>query len=359
MSETKDLGCLAVKKYGKDFFGKLTPLLENINITDINFNGRDIWVVDVEKGSYLENTIEYSEDDVVELAYKINNTENVQFNVIHPILQADLEDLRFQFTHKSFSMSGTSVSIRKTPAILRISESNMKNNDVDYLSEPAKQLLKFLVSSRFNIVVCGLTGSGKTELSKFLISYIRENERIITIEDTSELHLPAIYPQKDIVELKVNEHVDYEEAIRCCMRMKPVWLLLSETRGKEVKELLKSVSTGAKIITSLHTDDAKMIPNRILNMFESNELDNTNILNMIYDFIDIGIHVKVESGEKLIRYVDQIVYYERDQQGNRITHTLYKVKKDVQGAYQYNYSKLPRYLRERLEEEGYVLNWGE
>lgn len=91
------------------------------------------------------------------------------------------------------------------------------------------------------------------------------------------------------------------------MRMKPTWILLSEARGYEIKELIKSISTGAKIITTLHTDDAREIPKRILNMFEDNELSNDKIENMIYDYIDVGVHIQnqlTEAGAH--RYIEPI-----------------------------------------------------
>lgn len=346
-----------VKVYGQDFFGKLTPYIKDINITDINCNGRDVWLNHIEKGRYRAEDIDFTEEDVEKLAYKISNTENVQFNVNYPILQADLLDLRFHFTHKSFSVSGTTCSIRKTPIIARINENDFKrNNKVEYLSEKANEILKRCVKSRLNFVVCGLTGSGKTELVKYLMRFTKEYERIITIEDTSELHLKEIYPKKDIVELKVNNFVDYEDAIKSCMRMLPVWLNLSEARGKEVKELIKCISTGAKIITTIHCDNAKQIPARLLNMFEDNELSNDKITNMIFDYIDIGIHIKAEFEGQTVRYVDQIVYFDVNENNERIPYEIYKVAKNLDGTYKYKYRDIPISLSDKLGLDNEELN---
>lgn len=340
--------------YGEDFFGKLLPYIADMNITDINCNGRDVWLNDVKNGRY-KAPIDFSEKDVNKLAYRVSNTENVQFNKNYPTLQADLMDLRFEFTHNTFSVSGTTCSIRKTPIVARISDASMKGEKVNYLSELANRFLTLAVKQRLNTIICGLTGSGKTELTKHLMGKTEPSERIITIEDTSELHLAEIYKDKDIVELKVNEFVDYDGAIKACMRMLPVWILLSEARGKEVKELLKSISTGAKIISTLHTDNAKQIPSRMLNMFEDNELSNEKVENMIYEYLDLGIHIRVINSKPIVRYVDQIVYFEIDEHGNKTAHELYKVKQNNEGTYYYVYNKFPKQLMEKLGFAGFQL----
>ena len=345
----------AKKKLEQIDFGALSPYVKDNDVTDINCNGRDVWINHVAKGRFKAHDIVFEKKDVEALAFRISNTENKQFNIKFPEMSADLGDLRFHFTHESFSVSGPSVSIRKTPVQARIKKETMKKGKVEYLSDKAQELLMASVRSRLNTVICGLTGSGKTELVKYMMQFTRENERIITIEDTSELHLPVVYPKKDIVELKVNENIDYEGAIKACMRMLPVWLLLSEARGKEVKDLLKCISTGGKICTTLHADNAHQIPSRILNMFEDNELNNDKIENMIYDFVDIGIHIRAVFGEETIRYVDQIVYFEVNENGNRVAHDLYTVKKNKDGSYVYKYNKIPASLKERLEYNDFYL----
>lgn len=336
-----------IETYGADFFGALTPYIEDLNITDINCNGRHVWINHVTDGmSRLD--INFSEEDICKLAYKIANVENAQFNATYQILQADLMFLRFNFTHKVLSVSGTTCSIRKTPTISRIKQDNFKHGEVEYLTEKANALIKRAIESRLNSFVCGLTGAGKTELAKYFMGFTKPYERIITIEDTCELHLSDIYPEKDIVELKINDFTDWDGAIKTTMRMFPVWVLLSEARGKEVKELIKSISTGAKIVSTLHCDDARHIPQRILNMFEDNELSNEKVENMVYDYLDLGIHVKATFEGKTVRYVDQIVYFEM-LDGKRVATEIYKVKKLPEEGYEYLHNPLPESLLYKLD----------
>lgn len=345
-------GVIFFMEYNEKIFGALKPLIDDSDITDINCNGRDVWVNHCINGRYKVEDIEFTESNILSLARQISNTENKQFNSVFPEMSADLGDLRFHFTHDTFSVSGCTVSIRKTPVMVRINSDTMKHGNVEYLSDKARKLLESIIHAKMNTVICGLTGSGKTELVKWMMKFTSDSDRIITIEDTSELHLAEIYPTKDIVELKINENINYEESIKACMRMLPTWLLLSESRGPEVKDLLKSISTGGKICTTLHADNAHQIPTRILNMFEDNELDNNKIENMIYDLIDIGVHIRASFNKKTIRYVDQIVYFEMDNNGNRLCHEIYNVKKDKNGEYQYIYHTMPKSLKEKLEYEG-------
>lgn len=337
------------------FFGKIQYLIDDINITDINCNSRSVWINHISKGRYQCHDITLGNEDIEKLAYKISNVENKQFNVVSPILEADFNDLRLQFTHQSFSTSGTSMSIRKTPCIARMSEEKMTNQE--YCPKEVIQLFKNSVQSHMNFFIIGMTGDGKTELAKFLTSYIPNHERIITIEDTIELHLNQLYPSKDIVELKVNERVDYNTAIKSCMRMLPKWILLSEARGYEVKELIKSVSTGAKIITTLHTDHVLNIPKRILNMLEGNELANDKIENIIYQSVDIGVRVKADiTDTKTFRYISQIAVFWLDVNNRRHHKMIYEVIKR-HNQFFVSYHPLPKWMKDRYAEYNRHFLW--
>ena len=83
------------------------------------------------------------------------------------------------------------------------------------------------------------------------------------------------------IELKVNDIVDYSKAIKTCLRLNPKWIMLSEVRSNEVTYLMECFSTGVRGITTIHTDDVRKIPDRMLNMAGS--LSNNNMENDIYN----------------------------------------------------------------------------
>ena len=155
---------------------------------------------------------------------------------------------------------------------------------------------------------------------KFFSQFIPANERVITIEDTLEIRYAKTNPGKDCIELKVSEDgFGYAEAIKSSLRLNPKWIMLSEARSKEVKYLLESWSTGVRGMTTLHTDDVRNVPDRILNMME-NRADADRMENDIFQALDVGVLVRKRNGEDGIarRYIDQLCFYIRDKGANRI-----------------------------------------
>lgn len=155
---------------------------------------------------------------------------------------------------------------------------------------------------------------------KFFSQFIPANERVITIEDTLEIRYAETNPGKDCIEMKVSEDVfGYSEAIKSCLRMNPKWIMLSEARSKEVKYLLQSWSTGVRGMTTLHTDDVRNIPDRILNMLES-RVDAERMENDIYQALDVGILIRKRRNEDgvVYRYIDQVCFFYRENYTNHV-----------------------------------------
>ena len=141
----------------------------------------------------------------------------------------------------------------------------------DYVTKDIHDFLIKCVQGHCNIIVCGETGSGKTEFVKYLASHTKESEKIITIEDTLELHLDKIYPERDIVAMKTNNIASYSDVLVTCMRQNPKWILLSEVRSAEaVSAVRNSISSGHNILSTIHSDKANAIPHRMYSLMETN-----------------------------------------------------------------------------------------
>ena len=141
-------------------------------------------------------------------------------------------------------------------------------------------------------MVAGETGSGKTEFVKYLASHTKTSEKIITIEDTLELHLDKIFPQRDIVSMKTNNVASYSDVLVTCMRQNPKWILLSEVRSAEaVSAVRNSISSGHNILSTIHADKASAIPYRLYSLMET-DLDVNQFLSTIYRYIQLGVHIK-------------------------------------------------------------------
>ncbi len=288
-------------------FEIFSELILNDNITDINFNGKTLWVDHLSKGRF-QYDINLNNFDLEAFCYKIANQTNKQFNNSFPILESETSDLRISILHKSIAASGYSISIRKTPPIMRLNDELLVKQN--YATYEVLEFLKKIVKQRKNILISGLPGVGKTELLKYLTNYINDNERVITIEDNLEIRFSDIHPQKDGLMLQVNKTADYRDLIKASLRQRVDWLLLSEVRGIEVVELMLAISTGATLISTIHAFDAKSITKRMLHMFPGNEITNEKLLYTIHENIDYGISLKSKvSSNGIFRFIDEIVLF--------------------------------------------------
>lgn len=306
---------------GKEYFGPFWKFIVNEEITDIDYNGREVWLTNIYNERYRVPAVYVKENVtpafVEQFTQRIANVVSRQFNKRYPELEAETSELRVTIVHESVSRSGRSISIRKTPPIIRLSASKaLKENFCD---EKVLALLINCVHNHMNMIFCGMPGIGKTECIKFFSQYIPDNERVITIEDTMEIRYSVTNPGKDCIEMRVSELFDYAEAIKASLRMNPKWIMLSEARSKEVKYLLQSWSTGVCGMTTLHTDDVRNIPDRILNMLE-NRVDADRLENDIYQSMDVGVLIRKRKNERneIYRYIDQVCFFLRDNGQNRI-----------------------------------------
>ena len=319
---------------GQEYFGPLWEFIEDPDITDIDYNGTEIWITNVMNERYqLEQRFvdTYITASFVEqFTQRVANVVSRQFNKRNPELEAETSELRVTILHESVARSGRSISIRKTPPVIRITAENAIEEG--FCEKEILALLINCVESHMNLTFCGMPGIGKTECVKFFSQFIPANERVITIEDTMEIRYSKTNPGKDCIELKVSEDTfGYAEAIKSSLRLNPKWIMLSEARSKEVKYLLESWSTGVRGMTTLHTDDVRNIPDRILNMLES-RTDADRMENDVYQALDVGVLIRkgVDEHNRIGRYIDQVCFYIREQGKNRIEMVVFDGKQVLQ-----------------------------
>ncbi len=300
----------------REQFGIFWKYIMNPNITDIDYNGRELWLADLKKGHYKAKEV-ISEAFLEQFTHNIGNCVNRQFNKANRVLEADTRELRISILHHSVAVSGTSICIRKSPPIIRSRIRDMIASG--FCEEKVLHLLINCVLAGMNFVVGGEPGHGKTEFTKFLMQFIPPSQRVITIEDSLEIHYSAINPGSDCVEIRVDEDFDYTAAIKACLRQNPKWLILSEARSVEVTSLLEQWSTGVKGFTTIHLDDLRKLPDRIQNMMD-NVNDADRMENRIYRYVNVGVLVRKreEEGGRISRYMDQMCFYSREGQENKI-----------------------------------------
>ena len=250
-------------------------------------------------------------------------------------MDAESAELRLNFVHDSIATNGIACLIRKTPAKIRLNKEKLINEQ--YITENLHEFLMTCVEGHCNIIVSGETGSGKTELVKYLASHTKEDEKIITIEDTLELHLDKIFPHRDIVAMKTNNIASYSDVLVTCMRQNPRWILLSEVRSAEaVTAVRNSISSGHNIISTIHSDRAFNIPMRLYSLLENSQ-DIDQFLKSIHRYVQLGVHVKGYMSKELGRFqreIVEVVEFYVDDNNEAKANILYK--KSLDGTFSFN-----------------------
>ena len=318
-------------------FGPLKKYLDDDDITDISYdNGGQIWLKSLSKGVYRVENTGINNALMEKIAFQCANAMGKSFNMANPMLDAESTELRINFLHDSIAKNGIAVLIRKTPAKIRLKKEKLVEED--YVSVKLHDFLIECVTGHCNILVSGETGSGKTELIKYLASHIKEDEKIITIEDTLELHLDKIYPTRDIIAMKTNNIASYSDVLVACMRQNPRWILLSEVRSAEaVMAVRNSISSGHNILSTIHSDKASSIPMRLYSLLETSQ-DIDQFVKSMHRYIQLGVHVKGFFSKQYNRFqreITQVVeFYVDDDTNEAKTNILYS--RDLAGNESYN-----------------------
>ena len=334
-------------------FGPLKQFLDNDDVTDISYsNGGQVWLKTLSKGVYRVENTGIDNTLIEKIAFQCANTMGKSFNMANPFLDAESAELRLNFVHDSIARNGIALLVRKTPAKIRLVKDQIIADD--YIRLDIHDFLMKCVEGHCNILVSGETGSGKTEFIKYLAAHTKENEKIITIEDTLELHLDRIFPTRDIVAMKTNNIASYSDVLVTCMRQNPRWILLSEVRSAEaVMAVRNSISSGHNILSTIHADKAASIPSRLYSLLESN-IDLEQFLRSIHRYVQLGVHIKgyySPERQKFHREIAEVVEFYVTEQNEPKSNTLYKKTPDGRVTI-HNPTK---YLLEYLESQGLMM----
>lgn len=326
-------------------FGPLNQYLMNDDITDISYsNNGQVWLKTLSRGLFRVENPEINNAMMEKLAFQCSNVMGRSFNAAHPFLDSESAELRMNFVHDSIATNGIACVIRKTPAKIRLQKDKIIAEN--YITVDVHDFLVQCVLAHCNIIVCGETGSGKTEFVKYLASKTRPNEKLITIEDTLELHLDRIFPHRDIVAMKTNNIASYTDVLVTCMRQNPKWILLSEVRsGEAVQSVRNSISSGHYILSTIHADKAASIPNRMYSLLETSQ-DIDQFLKSIYRYIQIGVFIRGYQDKvthKFIREIGEV--------------TEFYVTEDNEARYNVIYKKTPNGKISRKNPSKYLIDY--
>ncbi|TCM84470.1 CpaF family protein [Rhodovulum steppense] len=248
--------------------GPLEPLLKDESINDILVNGpKQIFV---ERGGKLTPTDITFKDErhLLRIIDKIVSAVGRRVDESNPYVDARLADgSRFNAMVPPIAVDGSLVSIRKFKKDKLGIEDLVK---FGAFTDEMAAYLQAAVATRLNIVVSGGTGSGKTTTLNALSSFIDNSERILTIEDTAELqlqqtHVGRMESRPPNVEGK--GAVTQRDCLKNALRMRPDRIIVGETRGEEVIDMLQAMNTGHDgSMTTIHANNARDAVSRLENM---------------------------------------------------------------------------------------------
>ena len=272
----------------------LQELVDTKEITEIMVNGKDHIFVEKNGRVVRWNRSFRSNEQLEDMIQQIVSRVNRVVNVSSPIADARLEDgSRVHVVLPPVSLGGPVVTIRKFPDPITME----KLIGYGSVTPEAAAFLKKLVKAGYNIFISGGTNSGKTTFLNALSSFIPDEERVITIEDSAELQLTHI---RNLVRLETRSAntegegaVTISDLIRASLRMNPDRIVVGEVRGGEALDMLQAMNTGHD--GSLSTGHANS-PRDMLSRLETMvlcaaELPLAAIRSQIAGALDLMIHL--------------------------------------------------------------------
>ncbi len=184
------------------------------------------------------------------------------------------------------------------------------------LTQPIVDLLADQIRSGKTLLISGGTGTGKTTLLRILANSIPEEERILVIEDTPELHIrkPNIVAAQSQTDTFKNT-VTFDELLKDTLRFRPDRIILGEVRGIEARTLLDSLNTGhTGSLATIHANSAEKALRRFANLVMRSHAQSTfsDTEAEIGEAIDFVVHVERQPGRRILREVLAILGYDRD-----------------------------------------------
>jgi pilus assembly protein CpaF len=248
--------------------GPLEPLLKDETINDILVNGpKRIFVERAGKLSLSDVTFR-DERHLLRIIDKIVSAVGRRVDESNPYCDARLQDgSRFNCMIPPIAVDGSLVSIRK------FKKDKLKIEDLVRFGAFTEEMAAYLqaaVSCRLNIIVSGGTGSGKTTTLNALSSFIDNHERVLTIEDTAELQLQQVHVgrmESRPANVEGKGAVTQRDCLRNALRMRPDRIIVGETRGEEVIDMLQAMNTGHDgSMTTIHANNPRDAISRLENM---------------------------------------------------------------------------------------------
>ncbi|MDO9378154.1 MAG: TadA family conjugal transfer-associated ATPase [Nocardioidaceae bacterium] len=310
--------------------GPLEVLLRRPGVTDVVVNGPDQVFVDAGRG--LERVdVRFDDDEQVRrLASRLAAAAGRRLDDASPYVDVRLPDgTRFHAVLSPIARPGTSLSLR-VPSRRAFSLDDLQAAGA--VGPAGAAVLRALVASRAAFLVTGGTGSGKTTLLAAMLALVDPHERLVVVEDASELrpdHPHVVGLEARPVNVEGAGAVTVRDLVRQALRMRPDRLIVGEVRGAEVVDLLAALNTGHEGgCGTVHANSARDVPARLEALGVAAGLSRDAVHSQLAAALDVVVHL--ERGRDGVRRVREVAVVEPGDDGVARTRTA--VTLDLDGT---------------------------
>src|SRR5438067_2691100 len=292
-------------------FGPLEPLLREATISEVMVNSPDTVFYEKEGRLYLSSVRFRDDGHIMRIVERIVAPLGRRVDESSPMVDARLPDgSRVNVIIPPVAPKSPTITIRK------FRTDKMTMNDLIATGSLTNELAEFFracVQAKLNIIISGGTGSGKTTLLNALSGFIPDTERIVTIEDPTELRLQ----QAHVVSLEARPaslegrgEVTQRDLLRNSLRMRPDRIIVGEVRGPEAFDMMQAMNTGHEgSISTVHANTPRDALARIENMILMAGLDLPvrAIREQVASAINVVIQIsRMSDGTRKLTYLSEL-----------------------------------------------------
>lgn len=312
-------------------FGLLDTIINDDTVTEVMINGpEEIFIEKSGKLIALKERFE-SEEKLQDVIQRIVALAGREVNQANPIVDTRLPDgSRVNVVLPPISLKGPIVTIRKFSKEPMTVEKLIQYGSI---TPEIAEVLKLLVRAKYNIFICGGTGSGKTTFLNAISNFIPSDERVITIEDSAELQIANV---DNLVSLETRNAntagvgaITIRDLIKSALRMRPDRIVVGEVRGAEALDMLQAMNTGHDgSLSTGHANSTRDMLSRLETMVltgaEGLPLDA--VRQQIASAVDIIVHLsRLRDRSRKTMEITEVAGYEK---GEIQLNTLYRFEEN-------------------------------
>ena len=294
-------------------YGPLAELMVDPEISDILVNAADdIWVD--RRGQLSQVDVRFDDDaHLRRILDRLVSNQGRHLDASSPMVDAQLPDgSRLHAVVPPLCTSAAVVSIRKFRVDTLTQEQLIENQ---FLTQEMLDFLRQQVVERANIIIAGGASAGKTTMLNMVSRFIPHNQRIVTIEETSELRLE--HPHVITLEGRAANpegfgEIDLRQLVKTALRMRADRIIVGEVRGSEVLDMLQAMNIGHDgSLTTVHANTAEDVIRRLetLAMLSNHNIPRAAIRDLIGTAINLIVHLtRFADGTRRVTSINQVLW---------------------------------------------------